>query len=80
MEKRTRDTHVYVMIVQYRSRRGKKHVNADALSRLQQCQQCGLKHSEPKQKAKVKHINQRNDEIFCRNIVSFDNSTEQLKD
>ena len=69
---------VYDMIVQYR--RGKEHVNADALSRLQQCQQCELRHEEPKHKARVKHIDQRNDEIFCRNIVSFDTSVDQLKD
>ena len=69
---------IYDMVVEYRP--GKEHMNADALSRLQQCQQCELKHPEPKHKAKVKHMNERKDEMFCRNIVSFETDTDQMKD
>jgi len=36
---------VYDMVIEYR--KGKYHVNADALSRLGYCEQCTLKHNEP---------------------------------
>lgn len=35
-------------------REGKRHVNADAVSRIGQCQQCALKHEDPKFKTNVK--------------------------
>jgi hypothetical protein len=43
-------------------RPGKKHTNADALSRLPQCEQCELEHHDPKKKRNVKNI--RDNELF----------------
>ena len=40
-----------------RHRSGKDHVNADCLSRLPACEQCNLKHSEPKKRRYTKIIN-----------------------
>jgi len=42
--------------IQYRP--GDQHANADGLSRLPSCQQCGIKHEEPKKKRQNKHIRQ----------------------
>jgi len=39
---------------QIEHRKGKDNVNADLLSRLESCQQCELKHEDPKKKTKVK--------------------------
>ena len=69
---------VFDMTVQYR--RGVEHENADALSRLPQCEQCELKHLNPKRKTNVKRVGGRNDEIFCRNIISFEADIHQTKD
>lgn len=69
---------IFDMVVQYR--RGNEHANADALSRLPQCQQCELKHLDPKRKTNVKNIDNRNDEIFCRNITCFEMNIDQEKD
>ena len=35
-------------------RKGKEHINADFLSRLEECEQCDIKHSDPKKKRNVK--------------------------
>ena len=40
--------------MQIEYRKGKYHQNADALSRLEQCEQCHLKHIGPKKKRNVK--------------------------
>lgn len=69
---------VYDMHVQYRP--GQDHVNADALSRWPECQQCELKHQDPKGKAKVKIVSKKSNEIFCRRIVTFEESLNQDSD
>jgi hypothetical protein len=51
---------IYEMDVQHRP--GKLHANADALSRLPQCQQCELKHDDPKEKRQVKILNDSSSE------------------
>ena len=57
----------YDMEIKYRP--GKLHANADALSRIPQCQQCELKHIDPQQKRNVK-VNIAHDDshehILCR--------------
>ena len=53
------------MTVEFRE--GKKHLNADALSRVQQCEQCLIRHSDPKKKRNVKVYN-NNDEDGKSNI------------
>ena len=45
---------LYDMVVEHRP--GEKHGNADALSRLPSCEQCEIKHEEPKKKRNVKHL------------------------
>ena len=47
---------------------------------MPQCQQCELKHPDPKRKTNVKNIKDREDEIFCRNVVSFETNIDQTKD
>ena len=50
-------------------RESKKHLNADALSRVQQCEQCLIRHSDPKKKRNVK-VYSNNDEDGKSNIYS----------
>lgn len=69
---------IFDMDVQYR--RGSEHTNADVLSRLPQCQQCELKHSNPKNKTNVKDVGERNNEIFCRNMISLETDFDQTQD
>lgn len=40
-------------------RPGKEHINADALSRLPSCEQCELKHEEPKRRRNVKVLDHK---------------------
>lgn len=56
----------YDMEVQHRP--GKLHGNADALSRLPQCEQCSLKHLDPKKRRNVKLITDTEDSerVLCR--------------
>jgi hypothetical protein len=50
-------------------RPGKEHTNADALSRLESCEQCELKHDEPKRRRNVKLLDSNTDnEMKIRNI------------
>ena len=65
------------MIVKYRP--GSEHANAEALSRLPQCQQCEVKHPNPKIRTNVKDVGEKNNEIFCRNIISFETTMDQEK-
>ena len=43
---------IFDMVVEFRE--GSKHINADALSRLPNCEQCQINHEDPKQKRNVK--------------------------
>ena len=72
------DLEVFDMIVKYRP--GREHANADALSRLPQCQQCELKHPNPKNKTNVKDVGEKNNEIFCRNMVSFETAMDDQEE
>ena len=70
----------YDMRVEYRP--GEAHINADALSRLPSCEQCELRHLEPKLKRNVKLLNdeEKNNAICCRRIVAFENRLDQEND
>ena len=41
-------------------RKGGQHINADALSRFPQCQQCDLRHEDPKKKRNIKLLSRPN--------------------
>jgi len=43
---------IYDFIVEHRQ--GKEHINADFLSRVEECEQCEIKHVDPKKKRNVK--------------------------
>ena len=47
---------IFDMTVEYRE--GKKHINADALSRLPPCEQCILSHEDPKRRRNVRVYNE----------------------
>jgi hypothetical protein len=49
-------------------RPGQQHANADALSRLPECQQCELHHEDPKKKRNVKHLNEQIHSSYCRQM------------
>ena len=67
------------MRVEYRP--GEKHFNADALSRLPNCEQCELRHIEPKRKRNIKILNkEKNDAICCRRIAAFEEGLDQGND
>ena len=70
---------IYDMEVQFRP--GKQHSNADALSRLPSCEQCELKHLDPKKKRNVKIITEpRMNEIYCRRMLSYEEELNQEDD
>ena len=63
----------YEFLIQHRP--GKQHSNADALSRLKECQQCEIPHEDPKRKRNVRDIrkdlmavNEANSEINQRGL------------
>lgn len=47
-------------------RKGSEHTNADALSRLPDCQQCGVKHLDPRPKRNVKLLDEDDDFVLMR--------------
>lgn len=58
----------YDMKVEHRP--GKQHANADALSRIPQCQQCELRHENPMKKRNVKNVNGGSTTPKCRQMMS----------
>lgn len=61
---------IYDMEIQYRP--GEQHINGDALSRLPSCEQCEIKHMEPKRKRNVKIMNDKKaHELYCRRILTY---------
>jgi hypothetical protein len=50
-------------------RPGKEHLNADALSRLPDCEQCELKHDDPKRRRNVKLIDSHESELNVRKLA-----------
>ena len=60
---------VFDMEVEYR--KGIHHGNADAMSRLPACEQCELRHADPKRKRNVKTLNNKQAEIYCRRITEL---------
>ena len=70
---------IYDMDVQFRP--GIQHLNADALSRLPSCEQCEIKHLDPKKKRNVKIIpGPRNNELYCRRMISYEVELKQEDD
>lgn len=71
---------IYDMDIQYR--KGESHKNADALSRIPECGQCELKHSEPKEKRNVKifPISKKESYIYCRRVCSLEEKMDQTSD
>ena len=63
---------VFDMTVEYR--KGVEHINADAMSRLPPCEQCLLKHSDPKKKRNVKVYKE---EELTTEMVTNDGETER---
>ena len=78
---------IFDMEVQYR--KGEDHVNADALSRLPPCEQCLIKHTDPKKKRNVrvqtwnyddkKSVESQSEKVLCR-VVNDDYDQDQEKD
>ena len=70
---------IFDMQVQFRP--GNQHLNADALSRLPNCEQCELPHSDPKRKKNVKILNKEDeDRLCCRRILMFESNLNQEDD
>jgi hypothetical protein len=69
--------------MQIEHRPGKQHVNADALSRIPQCQQCEIKHTDPRARRQVKQLsetpesNSQSQHIVRRMVV---NTVDQEQD
>lgn len=57
-------------------RPGRLHANADALSRLPQCQQCELKHEQPQARRQVKVFGK--DQLSTSSSKSTNNSTQMI--
>ena len=72
---------VYDFKIQHRP--GEKHLNADFLSRLNACEQCGVQHDEPKKKRNVKVLHQESTQKHVRSIntiqISLRDKEEVLK-
>ena len=56
-------------------RKGKDNTNADILSRLDDCEQCCLKHEDPKVKTNVKVFNMNISNLDCKEVISKYHST-----
>ena len=59
-------------------RAGKLHTNADFLSRLQECEQCELKHENPKKKRNVKYLDNNLNIRMLQETTSEDDVREIL--
>ena len=77
---------VFDMIVEFR--KGKEHINADVLSRLQDCEQCMIKHLEPQKKRNVKvypvesnkETESNYSEKILNNLQNYSNEWQQEND
>ncbi|NJR75967.1 MAG: hypothetical protein HC773_24895 [Scytonema sp. CRU_2_7] len=69
-------------------RKGKEHINADALSRLPDCEQCLIKHYDPLKKRNVKvypvEINNENKSLYSEKVINnlrdYENEWQQERD
>ena len=68
---------IYDIDVQFR--KGKNHINADAMSRLPACGQCELKHVDPRNKRNVKRLDKQS-ELHCRRMISLESEIDQESD
>lgn len=62
-------------------RPGRLHGNADALSRIPQCEQCELRHIDPQKRRNTKDLNKPDsaDRVICK-LAKASNSWDQTKD
>ena len=69
---------VFDFTIEHRS--GNKHQNADFLSRLEECGQCGVCHREPKAKRNIKLIDDTEDKIGWMNCCDVQLSQQDKND
>ena len=68
---------IYDFKIEHRS--GSKHQNADFLSRLESCEQCGIQHVEPKRRKNVKILAESTDERRIRIVNNASTITQEEK-
>ena len=72
------DLEIYDMEVRYRQ--GERHINADAMSRIPDCEQCEIKHIEPKRKRNIKILENKCTQLFCRRMATWEEELNQEAD